>query len=232
MKKLNTVFFATAWAAMSFIFATAIFATASLHSSVHVSKYRQASVTQAEITGDQGNANQGDQERQNGQSVLEKPGTIPNSMLPRREPFTNYSSEQKPTETLTLVDIVSTDPSLSTLAKVIKAADLAKALSGPGPFTIFAPNDAAFAKLSPNTLSDLLRPENKNKLTAILTYHVVPGKITADNFKNMKVRTLHGKPLEIKVNGNEVTVNSAKVDKNQITGANGIIYITDTVLQP
>ena len=78
----------------------------------------------------------------------------------------------------------------------------------------------------------LLSPENQTKLKSILTYDVVPGKITAENFKNMKVRTLQGKPLEIKVNGNDVTVNNAKVNTTPINAANGIIYRTNSVIQP
>lgn len=222
MNKLNTVFFVTALAVTSFMF------TASPLQSMISGKRAQQQLAQATSTQ---NTDQGTQSTDDNQNAQEKPGTIPNSMLPRREPFQDHSAD-KSTDSMTIVEIVSANPSLSTLSKAIKSADLAKALSGPGPFTIFAPSDAAFARLSPNALSDLLSPDNKDKLKAILTYHVVPGKITADNFKNMKVRTINGKPLEIKVNGDDVTVNNAKVNTDNITGANGIIYITDTVLQP
>jgi uncharacterized surface protein with fasciclin (FAS1) repeats len=143
----------------------------------------------------------------------------------------NASSDRN-TGSMTVVEIAANDPSFSTLIKALTAADLISTLKGRGPFTIFAPNDAAFAKLSPNALSDLLKPENKGKLSAILTYHIVPGKILATDIKSMKLRTVNGKPIEIKINGDDIAVNNAKVVKTDVIGTNGVIQVIDTVLMP
>lgn len=143
------------------------------------------------------------------------------------------SAEKPKIEGMTVVQIVSTDPSFSTLAKGLKATDLNKTLEGKGPFTIFAPSDAAFAKLSPNTLSDLFKPENKEKFTAILTYHVVPEKaLKAEEIKEGQIETVNGKKLDVKVKGSEVTVNNAKVIKTNIVGSNGVIHEIDAVILP
>ncbi len=155
---------------------------------------------------------------------------IPNSMIPKKEPLETNSKDDD--SSLTLVEILSNDPSFSHLTKALDAAELSDTLEGPGPFTIFAPNDQAFAKLSPNTLADLMNPINKDKLTAVLKYHIVPGKITAETFKTMKIRTLQGKPLNIKVEGDNKTVNNAKVARTEKVGSNGIIYVIDSVLTP
>jgi uncharacterized surface protein with fasciclin (FAS1) repeats len=141
-------------------------------------------------------------------------------------------AEAKIDEKFNIVDIISSDPSLSTLLQALETTDLIDFLSGSGPLTVFAPNDAAFAKLSPNTLEDLLKPENKEKLVEILKFHIVPGKINSSNLKTMKLKASNGKPLDIRVNGNGVSVNNAKVTKTDIDAANGTIHIIDTVLLP
>jgi len=141
-------------------------------------------------------------------------------------------AEAKNDEKFNIVDIISSDPSLSTLLQALETTDLIDFLSGSGPLTVFAPNDAAFAKLSPNTLEDLLKPENKEKLVEILKFHIVPGKINSSNLKTMKLKASNGKPLDIRVNGNGVSVNNAKVTKTDIDAANGTIHIIDTVLLP
>ncbi len=156
----------------------------------------------------------------------------PQNMLARAEPMQTAESAPAATESQTVVEIISSNPSLSTLAKAIKAADLTSTLKGEGPFTIFAPNDLAFAKLSPNKLADLLKPENKDKLVALLTYHVVPGNIAAADVKAGKVATVNGKALDVKVKDGTVTVNNAKVIKSDIAGSNGTIHVIDTVLIP
>lgn len=156
----------------------------------------------------------------------------PMNMMARQEPMQSATQSPAATENLTVVDIVTSKPSFSTLAKALSAADLAKTLQGDGPFTIFAPNDMAFAKLSPNTLADLMKPENKDKLAAILSYHVVPGKLTAADVKTMKAKTVNGKSLDIQVKNGAVTVNNAKVIQSDIIGSNGVIHVIDTVLMP
>jgi len=102
----------------------------------------------------------------------------------------------------------------------------------PGPFTVFAPTDAAFAKLPKETLESLLKPENKEKLSAILTYHVVPGKVMAADVKSGEVKTVNGAKLDIKVTGGVVTVDGAKVLTTDIPASNGVIHLIDTVVMP
>jgi len=134
------------------------------------------------------------------------------------------------TEKMTIVEVIGADPSFSTLNAALKAADMSRKLQGAKAVTLFAPNDQAFAKMSPNALTDLLRPEAKAKLRNILAYHVIPGKI--EEMHTGKVKALNGKNLDIKVDdvGN-ITVNHAKVLKT-IETSNGTIYIVDTVIMP
>ena len=123
--------------------------------------------------------------------------------------------------------------SFNTLVAAVKAADLANTLQGPGPFTVFAPTDAAFAKLPAGTVENLLKPENKAKLASILTYHVVSGNVTAEQVVKMNsATTVNGKPLKIKVNNGSVMVNNANVIKTDIATSNGVIHVIDTVVLP
>lgn len=131
-----------------------------------------------------------------------------------------------------IVTVASEAKNLTTLVAAVKAADLVETLQGAGPFTVFAPTDAAFAKLPPETLADLLKPENKEKLVAILTYHVVPGKIMAADVKAEEVKTANGKDLDIKVKDGVVTVGGAKVLTTDIPASNGVIHLIDTVVMP
>jgi uncharacterized surface protein with fasciclin (FAS1) repeats len=120
----------------------------------------------------------------------------------------------------------------NTLVAAIKAAGLVDTLKGPGPFTVFAPTDEAFAKLPPGTVESLLKPENKEKLQKILTYHVVAGKTMAkDVVKLHSVKTVEGGMLTIKSSGG-VMVNNAHVTKTDIVASNGVIHVIDTVLMP
>ena len=131
-----------------------------------------------------------------------------------------------------IVAVASGAGSFNTLVAAVKAAGLVETLQGPGPFTVFAPTDAAFAKLPKGTVEDLLKPENKAKLVAILTYHVVAGKVMAADVKTMEVKTVNGKELDIKVADGHVTVDSAKVVKTDLAASNGVIHVIDTVLLP
>jgi len=131
-----------------------------------------------------------------------------------------------------IVTVASEAKNLTTLVTAVKAAELVETLQGAGPFTVFAPTDAAFAKLPKETLADLLKPENKEKLVAILTYHVVPGKIMAADVKAGEVTTANGKELEIKVKDGVVTVDGAKVLTTDIPASNGVIHLIDTVVMP
>ncbi len=132
-------------------------------------------------------------------------------------------------------DIVDTAVAggFTTLVAAVKAAGLVDTLKGPGPFTVFAPTDAAFAKLPAGTLESLLKPENKAKLQSILTYHVVAGKVmAADVVKLTSAKTVEGQSVAIKVANGAVTVDNAHVTKTDIETSNGVIHVIDTVLLP
>jgi len=121
----------------------------------------------------------------------------------------------------------------TTLVTAIKAADLVETLKGKGPFTVFAPTDEAFAKLPAGTVENLLKPENKQKLVSILTYHVVPGKVMASEVvKLADAKTVNGQSLTITVEGEMVMVDSAKVVKTDIECSNGVIHVIDAVVLP
>lgn len=134
------------------------------------------------------------------------------------------------------VDIVDTAVQagdFKTLAAALTAADLVDTLKGQGPFTVFAPTDAAFSKLPDGVLNDLLRPENVDRLKAILTYHVVPGAVSAEQVvKLTSAPTVNGQPVDIVVNGNSVKVESANVVATDIVATNGIIHVIDSVILP
>lgn len=130
----------------------------------------------------------------------------------------------------TIVKVASGSPEFSTLVKALAAADLVAALQGPGPFTVFAPNNAAFAKLPPGTLEDLLKPANKAKLAAILKNHVVEGKVMAADVKAGPVKTLVGKEVAITTANGKVKFGAAAVTATDIQASNGVIHEIDTVV--
>src|SRR5690349_23274952 len=132
-----------------------------------------------------------------------------------------------------IVDTAVGAGQFKTLAAALKAADLVATLKGPGPFTVFAPTDEAFAKLPAGTVEDLLKPENKAKLTEILTYHVVPGRMPAAKVTAMSsAPTVNGKALSIATANGGVTVGGAKVVKTDILCTNGVIHVIDAVMIP
>jgi len=121
----------------------------------------------------------------------------------------------------------------NTLVTAVKAAGLVDTLKGPGPFTVFAPTDEAFAKLPPGTLESLLKPENKAKLESILTYHVVAGRLMAkDVVKLHSAKTVEGQDIVIKTLKGRVMVGNAHVTKTDIVASNGVIHVIDAVLLP
>jgi uncharacterized surface protein with fasciclin (FAS1) repeats len=128
-----------------------------------------------------------------------------------------------------IVDTAVGAGNFKTLATALQAAGLVDTLKGPGPFTVFAPTDAAFAKVPKADLDALLK--DKAKLTAVLTYHVVPGKVLAKDVKAGKVKTVQGSELTIGTMGG-VTVDSAKVTATDIAADNGVIHVIDSVLMP
>ncbi len=132
-----------------------------------------------------------------------------------------------------IVDTAVDAGSFKTLVAALKAAGLVDTLKGKGPFTVFAPTDDAFAKLPAGTLDELLKPENKQKLIAILTYHVVAGKVTAAQaMKLSSAKTVNGESLNISTEGSTVKINDATVTKADIMCSNGVIHVIDTVLMP
>jgi uncharacterized surface protein with fasciclin (FAS1) repeats len=132
-----------------------------------------------------------------------------------------------------IVDIAAAAGSFKTLVAAVQAAGLVETLKGDGPFTVFAPTDEAFAKLPAGTTESLLQPENKSKLQAILTYHVVPGKVmAADVVKVKSAKTVQGQSLAVKAEGGAVMVDSAKVIQTDIVGSNGVIHVIDSVVLP
>ncbi len=121
----------------------------------------------------------------------------------------------------------------TTLAAALDGAGLVATLKGPGPFTVFAPTDAAFAKLPAGTVEDLLRPENKARLAAILTYHVVPGRVTAADVARLEeAETVNGETVEVRADGEAVMINDAKVTAADVAASNGVIHVIDTVMLP
>jgi transforming growth factor-beta-induced protein len=131
-----------------------------------------------------------------------------------------------------IVDTAVAAGSFNTLAAALKAAGLVDVLKGKGPFTVFAPTDDAFAKLPAGTVESLLKPENKAKLIAVLTYHVVPGKVMSKDVKTMSAGTVNGQRIDLAVNGKNVTVDKAKVTAVDVEASNGVIHIIDSVILP
>ncbi len=122
--------------------------------------------------------------------------------------------------------------SFQTLVAAVTAAGLAETLSGPGPFTVFAPTDEAFAALPEGTLEELLKPENKETLVGILTYHVVPGKVMAADVAPGQVATVNGAEATIAVSPDCVTIDAANVVKTDVVASNGVIHVIDAVILP
>ena len=133
----------------------------------------------------------------------------------------------------TIVDVASSAGSFNTLVAAVKAAGLVETLQGDGPFTVFAPTDDAFAKLPAGTVENLLKPENRDQLVAVLTYHVVPGKVMASDVVNLKsAKTVQGQKLGIEVKDGKVMVDNAQVVKTDIAASNGVIHVIDSVVLP
>lgn len=154
-------------------------------------------------------------------------------------------AEPMATETGTIVDVAVGNPDFSTLVTAVTAADLGATLSGPGPFTVFAPTDAAFAKLPEGTVANLVKPENKATLAGILTYHVVSGnvsaealtKMIADNGGTAELTTVNGAKLTAKLVGGKVVLTdaaggTATVTATDVAASNGVVHVIDTVVMP
>lgn len=134
---------------------------------------------------------------------------------------------------MNIVETAVANGSFKTLVVAVTAADLVATLSGPGPFTVFAPVDAAFAALPAGTVESLVSPENKGKLTGILTYHVVAGKVLSSDLSNgMKAKTVNGAEITITIADGKVKVNGAQVVLADVATSNGVIHVIDGVLLP
>jgi uncharacterized surface protein with fasciclin (FAS1) repeats len=132
--------------------------------------------------------------------------------------------------TADLVETAAAADQFKTLVAALEKADLVDTLKGAGPYTVFAPTDAAFAKLPKGALEDLLK--DQKKLAAVLTYHVVPGKVMSADVKPGKVKTVQGQPLTLATKNGSVTVNDARVIKTDVTASNGVIHVIDSVVLP
>ncbi len=138
-----------------------------------------------------------------------------------------HASEDK-----NIVAVAAGAGQFKTLVAAVQAAGLVDTLSGPGPFTVFAPTDAAFAKLPAGTVESLLKPENKEKLVEILTYHVLPGKVLAADVTTSSPKTVNGKTVEVVVANGKVTFGGANVVATDVAASNGVIHVIDAVIIP
>jgi len=153
------------------------------------------------------------------------------AVAPPASPATNTSAPAS--TTASVLDTANAAGSFKTLVAAIKAAELEGTLNGPGPFTVFAPTDEAFAKLPAGTVDDLLKPANKAKLQSILTYHVVPGRVgSSEVVKLTSAKTVQGQELKVSASGGSVSVDNAKVVKTDIACTNGVIHVIDSVVLP
>ena len=131
-----------------------------------------------------------------------------------------------------VVAVASGAENFKTLVAAVKAAGLVETLQGKGPFTVFAPTDEAFAKLPAGTVENLLKPENRDQLVAILKYHVVPGRVLAADVRTMEAKTAQGQSVKLKVSGDGVMVDNARVVKTDLLAENGVIHVIDRVILP
>ncbi|MEA5620612.1 fasciclin domain-containing protein [Cronbergia sp. UHCC 0137] len=172
-------------------------------------------------------------------SETTEPVTQPTEVPTRRtiEPVTQPSEvpakpTTSPTASQNVVELAISNGSFTTLVAALKAAGLVDVLQGSGPFTIFAPTDAAFKKLPQDAVQELLKPENKEVLVKVLTYHVVPGKVLSTALTSGQVTSLQGDPITLKVDGKSVMVNDANVTQADILGSNGVIHQIDNLILP
>jgi uncharacterized surface protein with fasciclin (FAS1) repeats len=164
---------------------------------------------------------------------MNTPGTTTPTTVPTTSPSTPSTTPSTSTpKGKTIVSIASGNKNFTTLVKALKAADLVETLSGEGPYTVFAPTNAAFAKLPKATLANLLKPANKEQLKKVLTYHVVSGAVTSKALKAGSVATVEGGNVTVKIKGKKVTINNANVILPDVKASNGVIHAIDTVLLP
>jgi uncharacterized surface protein with fasciclin (FAS1) repeats len=138
----------------------------------------------------------------------------------------------KSSQATTVVSVAASSDQFQTLVAAITAAGLVEVLQADGPYTVFAPTDEAFGKLPAGTVENLLKPENKEQLVAVLKYHVVPGKVMAADVKTMTAKTVQGQEVQLKVSDAGVYVDNAKVVQTDLLADNGVIHVIDTVILP
>jgi len=143
------------------------------------------------------------------------------------------NSNASPTQQTNLIDTVAAQGTLNTFSKAIAAAGLDSILAGPGPFTVFAPSDAAFEKLPAGQLDGWLKPENKDQLISVLKYHVSPGRTTGQEVgKLTEAKTVNGQAAQIKRAGDGIMIDSATITTRDLGSSNGVIHVIDKVLAP
>jgi uncharacterized surface protein with fasciclin (FAS1) repeats len=160
--------------------------------------------------------------------------SVPPAETVEPAPNDNAFTPVEPVALPSLVDVLGSSPDFSTLVAAIGAADLTETLSGPGTYTIFAPTNEAFAAMDPAMLEDLMKPENKDKLVTVLSYHVVPGKLSSADLagKSEPLASLNNKDMLVDGTGDNLMVNTATVKMGDIEASNGVIHVIDTVLLP
>ena len=155
-------------------------------------------------------------------------GVIAAGLLTSMPVLADGNSERK-----TIVEVAVDAGQFTTLAAALEAADLIDTLQGDGPFTVFAPTDDAFAALPAGTVESLLKPENRDQLVAVLTYHVVPGKVTAADVVTLdEAKTVNGASIDISTENGSVYINDATVVAADVDASNGVIHVIDTVILP
>lgn len=145
---------------------------------------------------------------------------------------TTPSESSTSTSSFTIAQVAASSGSFKTLTAALAAAGLEETLSQEGPYTVFAPTDEAFAALPAGTVETLLKPENKEQLVKVLTYHVVPGEVTSDQLASGEVKTVEGSSVKVEVGENGVKVNDAKVVQPDVKASNGVIHVIDKVILP
>jgi uncharacterized surface protein with fasciclin (FAS1) repeats len=147
--------------------------------------------------------------------------------------FLTCMTGQTQAQTKDIVDLAAGNENLSTLVAAVKAAGLVETLKGDGPFTVFAPTNEAFAALPDGTLEMLLKPENKDKLIAILTYHVVAAKVMSTDLSNgQKVKTVQGEQVSVMINNGRVMISGAQVVVADVKASNGVVHVINKVILP
>ena len=154
------------------------------------------------------------------------------SLLVAAATLTSSVTSLRAEDSKTIVEVAAGNPDFSTLVAAVKAAGLVDTLSGAGPFTVFAPTNAAFAKLPKGTVEDLLKPENKAKLASILTYHVVGAKVMAKDVKAGAVKMVSGNDSKVTLDGKSVKIDAATVTATDIVCKNGVTHVIDSVILP